>query len=458
MNRLGNSVNTRLESRNDFDKLRNQFIQNRTAQNQQIIKPINQDDFVNFHQFKDKYENYKTPENVNKKFEQYQKDRQLNIEEFIAQTPEKVKLEKQKEIIAKQNALIEKEREKAKIQRQNMQKLLEEQRLKESMEKKKVQQQKLMETQRQEIARQKEIIKNLQNDNQQKYVPEIGKKRKLKNVLKDVFSKHNMIVENQVIEKYLNRYNINSSNVSSKNLMQIIFEIKNEINKPKITDVEFETDTIETEQLVSINSSDRDLKLWKYPNEFRIDFAPNDVDSSKKGYINRSFDNVVSVQLVSAIFPKSELIGSDNIEDYPYINLEVEELGSSYEGTNDNSSKAFAQISFDLDLGKFKKLVCRNNIEYKKTFNPRLSLSRFTIRIKKPNGELFNFGDIPEKVVKKPMNIDTDQFVYNPEINLENDNAVQEGILETYPPITMVFKIISIKRRLDNMFLNRRDS
>ena len=51
MNRLGNSVNTRLESRNDFDKLRNQFIQNRTAQNQQIIKPINQDDYVNFHQF-----------------------------------------------------------------------------------------------------------------------------------------------------------------------------------------------------------------------------------------------------------------------------------------------------------------------------------------------------------------------------------------------------------------------
>ena len=43
--------NTRLETKNDFDELRDNFFSNRTNLEQNIIKPINQDDFVNFHNF-----------------------------------------------------------------------------------------------------------------------------------------------------------------------------------------------------------------------------------------------------------------------------------------------------------------------------------------------------------------------------------------------------------------------
>ena len=51
MNELRTGINTRLESKKDFAKLRDQFFTTRTTQNQTLIQPINNDKFLNFHSF-----------------------------------------------------------------------------------------------------------------------------------------------------------------------------------------------------------------------------------------------------------------------------------------------------------------------------------------------------------------------------------------------------------------------
>ena len=51
MNELRTGINTRLESKKDFAKLRDQFFTTRTTQNQNLIQPINHDNFLNFHSF-----------------------------------------------------------------------------------------------------------------------------------------------------------------------------------------------------------------------------------------------------------------------------------------------------------------------------------------------------------------------------------------------------------------------
>jgi|OM-RGC.v1.020522650 hypothetical protein len=48
---LRNGINTRLESKNDFDSIRDNFFTKRSNQDQTIINPVNQDDLVNFHNF-----------------------------------------------------------------------------------------------------------------------------------------------------------------------------------------------------------------------------------------------------------------------------------------------------------------------------------------------------------------------------------------------------------------------
>ena len=65
MNELRNGINTRLETKNKFDEIRSQFIDTRIAQDHNIIKPINQDDYANFHTFNKSF---------NKAYDDYKED------------------------------------------------------------------------------------------------------------------------------------------------------------------------------------------------------------------------------------------------------------------------------------------------------------------------------------------------------------------------------------------------
>ena len=210
--------------------------------------------------------------------------------------------------------------------------------------------------------------------------------------------------------------------------------------------------------------------------------------------------------MISAIFPKEGLNGI-SIEDYPYIILEIEELGSNYSSTNDNSSKAFAQLTFDLDMGKFKKVVARSESEYKKNFNPNINVNSFTMSIKTPDGKLYNFKTIENNLDsnkdnnEKNIEANFDIFMEsdqknnetlisnennnkNIDFNIEYDpnnldiyykseekeddsninNIIKQNenlnentdieINDEYPSINFIFKIITHKKKLDNILIN----
>lgn len=463
MNQQMRGVNTRLEVKNNFDELKDNFFSSRITQTQNIIKPINQDNLLDFHNFNP------TKKDINNK-KLTSKDMEVNYTDFIKnnvfentiykQDPKTPSNSINKEFIPLNNENNNMNNDKTKILNEN----------KNQLEKSKIKKikntpqihlnkPKLYNKPQNPLKLKENKIKmvvkpinpkqqtnhinyKVNNIQKQEYVPEIGDKRKLSNILLNVLKKWSIEVEKNVIEQYLERYNVSNNNVDTKILSQIVSEIKTLKSPKHITNMDFEKDTVETTYLISIDSIDRDITKYPNPNEFKIDFGPKSFGNDKiKGYIGRAFENVISVQLISSIFPKN-IVNGNSIEDYPYIILEIDELGSNYQTTNDNGSNAFAQLTFDLDCGKYKKLISRTELEYKKNFHPRVSLNRFTLRVKTPNGQLYNFGTLPS-----PSSLEKTQeeeVVYEPTIQLE----------DPYPPINFIFKITQIQRKLDNMYLH----
>jgi hypothetical protein len=312
-----------------------------------------------------------------------------------------------------------------------------------------------------------------------RYTPEIGNKRQLSNIIYQSLTKKYQKLQQSninegdihtIMEKYgLFKYQ-EDEHWDKSDLQNFVFELKkmmvsykNTYKTPKklVRDELFEKETKEIEYIISLDSKDRNIEKWPNPNEFRIEFAPisDGINNKfKNGYINRSFNNVISVQLVSAIFPKKSCDG-DNLEDYPYLILELDELGSNYEGTNKHSNKAFAKITFDIDCGKYKRFNSENNGEFIKYFNPRRAISRLTLRVLKPVGELYNFGtDINNKKMRKIIKYREIKVkeLKVPEKKILSKDKVQLSKKIT-PEITFTFKITCYKRALETMYLDRRD-
>ena len=120
-------------------------------------------------------------------------------------------------------------------------------------------------------------------------------------------------------------------------------------------------------------------------------------------------------------------------------------------------------------IGNYAYYNAPKDNQLKKYFNPRISLSKMTVRIKKPDGELFNFGshildhsnisDIYSNSGKIPQDINEIDNNNIDSIAKEqsNENKVIDR-LQIDSNITLLFKINCLQRSLDTMFLNKRDS
>ena len=161
-------------------------------------------------------------------------------------------------------------------------------------------------------------------------------------------------------------------------------------------------DMIEPEEVtksfyIGIDSKDRDTSIFTKPNEYSIKFSPSNTTSS--GYIDSGFQNIISIELIEGILAvsSSETNASDNGSSFPYLLLQIEELGGLFEGTNDVMTKSFAILkNFTTQNGfKYYKLVgdTMTNEGIIKVFEPRISLSKMTVRVMTPDGTAFNFGD-----------------------------------------------------------------
>lgn len=160
---------------------------------------------------------------------------------------------------------------------------------------------------------------------------------------------------------------------------------------------------------IVIDSKDRDRQKFANPSYFVIDFSPANFnpaspESANTGFISRAFGNIISCEVLDVVMlhtaDQSDSSDSAALNPrIPYILLDMAELGTNYQGTNDELNKCFAMLtSYDVtDNYKHFNINADNSSHtIKKVYNPRINLNRLTIQIKLPNGQLWDFGSVDE--------------------------------------------------------------
>jgi hypothetical protein len=158
---------------------------------------------------------------------------------------------------------------------------------------------------------------------------------------------------------------------------------------------------------IIIDSKDRDRVKYPNPASFVIDFSPPEsqggsVGDINKGYISTAFGNIISCELLditlldtSVECDSSDSAGSGNI--FPYIILDLPELGTNYYGTNDELNRSFATLTTYETHNGYKHYninAINSNQTITKVYNPRINLNRLSIRLKLPDGTLYSFGSV----------------------------------------------------------------
>ncbi len=155
-----------------------------------------------------------------------------------------------------------------------------------------------------------------------------------------------------------------------------------------------------SEKYFCINGFDRDWAIAKQRFRFTTDFSTTD------NSIQNRYKNIKSLTVKRIIIPQ-EIRESSSINNvpksfynysfnfnFPYVFLHIDELDNVYDGTSETVRKGFTQMIVDkcyyAPNGRgYLVLQCMQ--DEKKVFQTPLSeLSRLTISIRKPNGELFN--------------------------------------------------------------------
>ena len=163
---------------------------------------------------------------------------------------------------------------------------------------------------------------------------------------------------------------------------------------------------------IVIDSKDRDQTKFPNPSHFVIDFSPANFnpaspESANTGFISRAFGNIISCEVLDVVMlhtaDQSDSSDSAALNPrIPYILLDMPELGTNYQGTNDELNKCFAMLTSYEVADNYKHFhINADNSSHtiKKVYNPRINLNRLTIQIKLPNGQLWDFGSVDESQI-----------------------------------------------------------
>jgi hypothetical protein len=238
-----------------------------------------------------------------------------------------------------------------------------------------------------------------------------------------------------------NNYQSFPSNINNKpnenNLLSVLSNIPDEINQTDrfiLMDKQKELlkeDTSEWTYYLVIDSKDRDMNIYKSPNEYTIRFSPPNFNSNdnRTGFVDRILHNVKSIELIKCGFlDTSDLTDSSDSgnNDPAYIILEVEEFGTNHNGTNQYLNKSLAILDTFEKQNKYKYYkVMYDDKPMINKFNPRVTINKMTIRFRMPDGKLYNFGGVNNT-------------------NTETVNYV-------------VFKVTVLQRFLETKYLNQTD-
>ncbi len=147
---------------------------------------------------------------------------------------------------------------------------------------------------------------------------------------------------------------------------------------------------------ICIDSKDRDFNLNNSPNQLSFKFlSPNFTnDDVRGGFINRRFQNVISIELVRVIIKNTNSLddASDNISVPPYLILEIDEIDKSLSGSNDYLNKASFILDFYETIGGYRYYIRNSLGTFTHTFESKINLNKLTISLRLPNGDLYSFG------------------------------------------------------------------
>ena len=340
------------------------------------------------------------------------------------------------------------------------------------------------------------------------YMPEIGGKRSLSNILhQSLIKTYNELKEPQVQSIIQELQLDGTSSVTKSDVERIIEEVrKRQETKPKdqsyrsspishaaaasdksqvnnfavpesiqtVSEGLFERNTVDKVYDLIIDSRDRYCSDWPRSNHFQIVFGRNPGNENSEDNcpptasanslgVEQMFHNVTSVQLVQAILPRTR-------RQWPYIIIEIEELGKNFYGSNQHSSKAFAKLTYPEPA--YREDCYRYYLRDKSTkyFHPRIELSRMTISIKNPCGELISFKksccqEYPCCGLRCPRCSQTRDD--NQESDADSDSTWSSSPAGDKnrstkgkengrdPECIFVFKVTSIQRDLQTMYLTK---
>lgn len=185
----------------------------------------------------------------------------------------------------------------------------------------------------------------------------------------------------QRLGEHYSRYNTNTeqiigfnkNNYNSNDFDQVFSQQNNNLSTKQEPDMEYE----KTERYLIVNSKDRDTVTYPSSSNFVVN-------------LDQSYKNVCRVELIQAIIPDKNNVGSE-----PYLLLNIKELENTMDSNNKELFEAFSilQLNEPTIPGTFIQLLTRIHqhvvLNYK---TPKATLSKLTVSVTDSEGNLFNFG------------------------------------------------------------------
>jgi hypothetical protein len=176
------------------------------------------------------------------------------------------------------------------------------------------------------------------------------------------------------------------------------------------------------DKFISVNGFDRNWTTDQSRFNFKVDF--NWTDNS----IQNKYKNIKSIKATRVIIPMEieEVQSIVNVPktyfnyefrfSFPYLLLNIDEFDNIYDGTNPYARKCFSHLVFDkcYRAPNGRGYLILNPIQNeKKIFHPSplASLSKMTISLRKPNGELFNNSKDNYKIFKVEYELYNKQYL-----------------------------------------------
>jgi hypothetical protein len=137
---------------------------------------------------------------------------------------------------------------------------------------------------------------------------------------------------------------------------------------------------------INIDSRDRDRSIWPHSSQFEVKLAPPDPYTGAQ--IQRSFKNVISIELMNAVFPNT-----NKILDMQYLYLNIPEVDGIID-TTCSGKRFFAKILPQHAIGSFVYNYQDIGERARKIYPFRgARLDKLTIELRDPTGAIANFGN-----------------------------------------------------------------